>query len=274
MNKKLNRLPYLNISLGITLLYLSIIVIIPIVFLFYRGSLVSVANILDIISEQRTLQAFKVTFYTSLIAALINSLMGLTTAWILVRYKFPGQQIIDSLIDIPFALPTAIAGIALTTLYAPDSFLGKLFLSLGIKISYTPIGIIVALIFVSLPFSVRTIQPILEDLNLESEEAAISLGASRLQTFYLIILPNILPGIITGFTLTFARCLGEYGSIIFISGNIPMFSEIVPYIIFMKLEQFNYDAAIIIGLAMLIISFCLLLIINSLQKLVGKLKYQ
>jgi sulfate transport system permease protein len=216
-------------------------------------------------TSPRVLAAFRVSFGTALVAAAINAAFGLLVAWVLVRYRFPGRRIVDGLVDLPFALPTAVAGVALTSLYAPNGWIGRLLEPLGLKVAFTPLGIIVALTFVGLPFVVRTLQPVLQDLQAEQEEAAACLGAGRLQTFYRIIFPAILPALITGVTLAFARAVGEYGSVIFISGNMPAISEIVPLLIVIKLEEFDYQGATVLALMMLIASFLLLLAINLLQ---------
>ncbi len=219
-----------------------------------------------IITTPRVLAAYKVTFGMSFIAALINTFFGLIVAWSLVRYKLPARRFLDALIDLPFALPTAIAGIALSTLYAPTGWIGSLFSPLGIKIAFTPIGIVIALIFVGIPFTIRTVEPVLQDMDREIEEAAMCLGATRWQTFYKIILPHLTPALLTGFALSFARGLGEYGSVIFIAGNMPMVSEILPLIIITRLEQYDTAGATAIAISMLLASFLLLFIINLLQR--------
>jgi sulfate transport system permease protein len=219
----------------------------------------------DTITAPRVMAAYRLTFTTSLIAALINAIFGLLIAWVLVRYTFFGKRIVDALVDLPFALPTAVAGIALTAIYAENGWIGQWFQPLGIKIAFTPLGIIVALTFIGLPFVVRTVQPVIQDLAIDAEEAAANLGATRLQTFLLVILPNLWPALLTGFALAFARGLGEYGSVVFIAGNMPMVSEIVPLLIITKLEQYDYAGATAIAAMMLVASFILLLIINLLQ---------
>jgi sulfate transport system permease protein len=225
----------------------------------------SPAELWAIATTPRVIAAFRVSFGTALIAAIINAFFGLLVAWVLVRYRFPGHRLVDAMVDLPFALPTAVAGIALTALYAPNGWIGRLLDPLGIKVAYTPLGIVVALTFIGLPFIVRTVQPVLQDLEVEHEEAAASLGAGRWQTFNRVIFPAILPALITGFALAFARGVGEYGSVIFIAGNMPAVSEIVPLLIVSKLEQFDYAGATVLAVMMLLASFILLLAINLLQ---------
>jgi sulfate transport system permease protein len=265
MAKKQNILPGFNLSLGYTLLYLSFIVLIPLSAVFIKTSELSLHEFWAVVSAPRVVAIYKLTFGASLIAALINGIFGLVVAWVLVRYKFPGKRLIDALVDLPFALPTAVAGIALTAIYAPNGWIGSLLEPYGLKIAFTPIGVVVALTFIGLPFVVRTMQPVLEDLEAETEEAAASLGANRWQTFRKIILPAVWPALLTGFSLAFARAIGEYGSVIFIAGNMPMISEITPLIIITKLEQYDYAGATAVATVMLIISFALLLTINGLQ---------
>jgi sulfate transport system permease protein len=265
MAKKQNILPGFNLSLGYTLLYLSFIVLIPLSAVFIKTSELSLHEFWAVVSAPRVVAIYKLTFGASLIAALINGIFGLVVAWVLVRYKFPGKRLIDALVDLPFALPTAVAGIALTAIYAPNGWIGSLLEPYGLKIAFTPIGVVVALTFIGLPFVVRTVQPVLEDLEAETEEAAASLGANRWQTFRKIILPAVWPALLTGFSLAFARAIGEYGSVIFIAGNMPMISEITPLIIITKLEQYDYAGATAVATVMLIISFALLLTINGLQ---------
>lgn len=259
-------LPGFGITLGFTLAYLIIIVIIPLSGLFFTAATATWSEIWHSITSIRVLHAYKISFGISLLAALINSFFGLILAYVLARYNFYGKRILDALVDLPFALPTAVAGIALTALYAPQGWIGQYLAPLGIKIAFTPLGILIALIFVGLPFVVRTVEPILQDMEKELEEAAASLGASRLQTFYHVIFPSILPALFTGFAMSFARGLGEYGSVIFIAGNIPKVSEIVPLLIVTKLEQYDYAGATAIAIVMLLASFILLFIINWLQK--------
>jgi sulfate transport system permease protein len=260
-------LPGFKFTLGFTIFYLFLVVLIPLSGLFFKTATISFAEFWQNITSARVMHAYKITFGASLIAALINAFFGLVVAWVLVRYEFPFKKIVDALVDIPFALPTAVAGIALTALYSHDGIIGKILeQDLGIKVAFTPLGIVVALVFVGLPFVVRTVQPVLEDMQKELEEAAASLGANRLQTFCYIIFPHFAPALLTGFAMAFARALGEYGSVIFIAGNMPNISEIVPLIIIIELEQYDYTAATSIALIMLIASFILLYIINKLQK--------
>lgn len=261
-----NILPGFNLSLGYTLLYLSLIVLIPLSAAFIKTTELSLHDFWAVVSAPRVVASYKLTFGASLIGALINAVFGLTTAWVLVRYTFPGKKIIDALVDLPFALPTAVAGIALTAVYASNGWIGSFLESYGIKVAFTPLGIIVALTFIGLPFVVRTVQPVLQDLEAETEEAAASLGANRWQTFVKIILPAIWPALLTGFALAFARAIGEYGSVIFIAGNVPMVSEITPLIIITKLEQYEYASATAIAVVMLVISFLLLFAINGDRK--------
>jgi len=259
-------IPGFGLALGFTLTYLSLIVLIPLSGLFLKTFTLTWDKFWQTVSDGRVIHAYYITFGCSFIAALINVFFGLVVAWILVRYRFPGRKFLDSVVDLPFALPTAVAGIALTALYAPQGWIGKYFAALGIKIAFTPVGIIIALVFIGLPFVVRTVQPVLEDMEHEVEEAAASLGATRWQTFTMLILPHISPALLTGFAMAFARALGEYGSVIFIAGNMPMVSEIIPLIIITKLEQYDYAGATAIAVVMLVASFILLLIINLLQK--------
>lgn len=264
--KKPSIMPGFGISVGFTIFYLSLIVLIPLSGLFIKTATLSFHDFWAVITAPRVLASYKLTFGVALAAAVVNGVFGVILSWVLVRYNFPGKKIIDAMVDLPFALPTAVAGIALTAIYAPDGWFGKYLEPLGIKVAFTPIGIIVALIFVGLPFVVRTIEPVLQEFDKEVEEASASLGANRLQTFTKVILPTIFPAFLTGFSLAFARGLGEYGSVIFIAGNMPMVSEIVPLLIVIKLEQYDYTGATAIALVMLIISFSLLFVINLLQK--------
>jgi len=259
-------IPGFGITLGFTVFYLLVIVLIPLAGLFMKVSTSDLHTFITTATDPRVVAAYRVTFFTSLIAALINVLCGLIVAWVLVRYRFPGKKIVDALVDIPFALPTAVAGIALTALYAEHGWIGKYLEPLGIKLAFTPAGIVIALIFIGIPFVVRTVEPILQDLDKEVEEAALSLGATRWQSFWYVILPNLYPALLTGFAMAFARGLGEYGSVIFIAGNMPFVSEIVPLIIITKLEQYDYVGATSIALVMLMASFVMLWIINLLQK--------
>ena len=266
LKKQYSVLPGFGVTLGITLFWLSLIVLIPFAVLFGWAAQSGIEGFLNTILNERVIHSLYVTFGTSLIAVLINVVFGLVTAWVLVRYTFPGKKIIDAFIDLPFALPTAVAGIALTTLYAPNGLLGSLFASLGIRIAYTPTGIVIALIFISLPFIVRTVQPVLEDLEPELEDAATCLGANRWQIFAKVIFPAIAPALLTGAAMAFARAAGEYGSVIFIAGNIPMVSEITPLLITAKLEQSDYTGATALAVLMLMISFLVLLLINLVQR--------
>lgn len=265
MAKQKNVLPGFNLSLGFTIFYLSLIVLIPLSAAFIKTTELSLSEFWNIVTAPRVVASYQLTFGASLLGALINAVFGLLTAWVLVRYTFPGKKIIDALVDLPFALPTAVAGIALTAVYAGNGWIGQWLEPLGIKVAFTPIGVIVALTFIGLPFVVRTVQPVLEDLEAETEEAAASLGANRWQTFSKIIFPAIWPALLTGFALAFARAIGEYGSVIFIAGNVPFVSEITPLIIITKLEQYEYSSATAIAVVMLVISFLLLFAINGLQ---------
>jgi sulfate/thiosulfate transport system permease protein len=258
-------LPGLGLSLGFTLTYLALIVLIPIAACFLKALTLTPHQFWHIVTAPRALAAYELSFGASLIGASVNFVFGLLVAWVLVRYSFPGKRVFDSLVDLPFALPTAIAGIALTSLYAPTGWLGKPLASLGIHVAYTRLGIVVALTFIGLPFVVRTVQPVLEDLDRELEEAAASLGAGRWQTFARVLFPAILPAALTGFALAFARGVGEYGSVIFIAGNMPMRTEIAPLLIVTELEQYDYAGATALAVTMLIVSFVLLLGINGLQ---------
>jgi len=258
-------LPGFGLALGYTLVYLSLLILLPLGGMILKASELGFAQILDIALGERSLAAFRVTFGASFLAAAVNAFFGLIVAWILVRYPFPGKRFVDALVDLPFALPTAVAGITLATLYAGNGWLGRFIEPLGFKVAYTPLGIVVALTFITLPFVVRTLQPVIEDIETEVEEAAASLGASRWQTFARVIFPAIFPALLTGFALAFARAVGEYGSVIFIAGNMPMVSEITPLMIITKLEQYDYRGATAIASVMLLISFILLLVINGLQ---------
>ena len=258
-------LPGFNLALGFTLLYLSLIVLVPLSALFFKTATLGWVGFYEVATGDRVLAALKVTFLTSLAAAVINAIFGLLVAWVLVRYRFPGKRIVDALVDLPFALPTAVAGITLATLYAPHGWIGQYFAAHDIKVAYTPLGIVVALTFIGLPFVVRTVQPVLEDVEAGVEEAAASLGAGRWDVFRRVIFPAIYPALLTGFSLAFARAIGEYGSVIFIAGNMPYISEIAPLLIVAKLEQYDYAGATAIAVLMLLISFALLLSINGLQ---------
>jgi sulfate transport system permease protein len=258
-------LPGFNITLGYTLLYLSLIVLIPLSALVFKTFTLSWEQFWAAVSSPRVLASYRLTFGASLIAALVNVFFGLLVAWVLVRYKFPGKKIVDALVDLPFALPTAVAGISLTALLAGNGWVGQFFEPYGIQLAFNPNGVVIALIFIGLPFVVRTVQPVLEDTEKELEEAATSLGATRWQIFRHVILPSIAPALLTGFAMAFARAIGEYGSVIFIAGNMPMVSEITPLIIIGKLEQYDYAGATAVATVLLLFSFILLLIINGLQ---------
>ena len=263
--KQRSVLPGFNLALGYTLLYMGLIVLIPLSAAFIKTTDLSWMEFWAIVTTPRVLASYRLTFGASLLAALINTGTGLMIAWVLVRYSFPGKRLVDAMIDLPFALPTAVAGIALTALYSGNGWIGGKLALIGIKVAFTPLGVVVALVFISLPFVIRTVQPVLEDLEAEVEEAAACLGATRWQTFRWIIFPAVRPALLTGFTLAFARSIGEYGSVIFIAGNLPMVSEITPLLIVTKLEQYDYRGATAIAVVMLVISFLLLLLINLLQ---------
>ncbi len=258
-------LPGFGLTLGYTLFYLSVIVLIPIVALFFKTFELTWEQFWTAVSAPRVVASYKLTFGASLLAAFVNLVFGLLVAWVLVRYQFPGKKIVDALVDLPFALPTAVAGISLTALLAGNGWVGQFMEPLGIQLAFNPNGIVIALIFIGLPFVVRTVQPVLEDSEKELEEAATSLGASRWQIFYKVLLPTITPALLTGFAMAFARALGEYGSVIFIAGNMPMVSEITPLIIIGKLEQYDYAGATAVAVVMLFFAFIMLLVINGLQ---------
>ncbi|MDG4561468.1 MAG: sulfate ABC transporter permease subunit CysT [Candidatus Competibacter sp.] len=258
-------LPGFPLALGYTLVYLSLIVLIPLGAVFLKTATLSGEQFWAMVSAPRVMASYRISFGLSLLAALINAVFGLIFAWVLVRYRFPGKRIVDALVDLPFALPTAVAGIALTAIYSGNGWLGQWLEPLGLKVAFTPLGILVALTFIGLPFVVRTVQPVLEDLDTELEEAAASLGADRWQTFWRVVLPVLTPALLTGFALAFARAVGEYGSVIFIAGNVPMVSEITPLLIITKLEQYDYAGATAIAVVMLVASFALLFLINGLQ---------
>jgi sulfate transport system permease protein len=264
-HKSRSVLPGFGLSLGITCTYLSLMVLLPLATVFTRTAELSGSAFWATVTDPRVVASYRVTFGASFVAALINTVFGLLVAWVLVRYRFFGRRVCDALVDLPFALPTAVAGIALTAVYAGNGWLGQYLEPLGIKVAFTPLGVIVALTFIGLPFVVRTVQPVLEDLEPELEEAAATLGANRLQTFQRVILPAVWPALLTGFTLAFARAVGEYGSVIFIAGNMPMVSEITPLLIIIKLEQYDYAGATSVAVVMLVLSFALLLLINLLQ---------
>lgn len=264
-SKSRNVLPGFGLSLGFTLFYLSIIVLIPLTAVFFKTAELSWTEFWSTVTNARVVASYRISFLTAFFAGLVNAVFGLLIAWVLVRYRFPGKKLIDSLVDLPFALPTAVAGIALTAIYAPNGWVGSLLEPLGVKVAYTPIGITIALIFIGLPFVVRTVQPVLQDMEKETEEAAVMLGAYRLRTFWKVILPELMPALLTGFALAFARGIGEYGSVVFISGNMPLKTEITPLLIMTKLEQYDYAGATAIALVMLVVSFLMLLVINLLQ---------
>ncbi len=258
-------LPGFGLTLGYTIFYLTVIILIPLVGLVWRSASLGWEEFFAIAADERTMLALKVSFGSALVAGAINAVFGVIVAWVLVRYDFPGRRLLDAVVDLPFALPTAVAGISLAALYAPNGWIGSLLAPLGIKIAFTPVGIVVALVFVGLPFVVRTVQPVMEELDREVEEASATLGATRFQTLRLVVLPALTPAILTGFALAFARGVGEYGSVIFIAGNIPYVSEIAPLLIVIRLEEFNYAGATAIACIMLAISFAMLLFINLLQ---------
>ncbi|MGO4353684.1 sulfate ABC transporter permease subunit CysT [Rhizobium sp. RAF36] len=263
--KRPSVIPGFGLALGLTLTWLTLLILIPLSGLAWRSSELGWEKFLSIALDPRTVNALRISFGGAFIAACINAVFGVILAWVLVRYRFPGKRIIDAMVDLPFALPTAVAGIALTTLYAPNGWVGQFLAPLGIKIAFTPAGIVVALIFVGLPFVVRTVQPVMEEIDKEVEEAAATLGANRFQTITRVLLPGLAPAVLTGFALAFARGVGEYGSVIFIAGNLPFKSEIAPLLIVIKLEEYNYAAATGIAALTLIISFIMLLVINLIQ---------
>jgi sulfate transport system permease protein len=258
-------IPGFGLSMGFTLLYLSLIVLIPLASLFLKAAGLSWSAIWHTVTDPRVVASYRLSFGASLLAALVNGVFGFAVAWVLVRYRFPGRKLLDAIVDMPFALPTAVAGMALTTLYSPGGWIGKLAAPIGLKTAYSPLGITIALIFIGIPFVVRTVQPVLEELDRETEEAAVSLGAYRARTFVRVLLPQLLPALIAGMTMAFARAVGEYGSVVFISGNMPFKTEIAPLLIMTKLEQFDYAGATAIAAVMLVVSFVLLLATNVLQ---------
>ena len=263
--RKPSVIPGFGLTLGFSLAYLTLIILIPLAGLVWRSASLSGAEFLAILADQRTLNALKISFGTAFIAALVNVVFGVVVAWVIVRYDFPGRRIVDAVVDLPFALPTAVAGIALAALYAPNGWVGQVLNVFGIKAAFNPTGIVIALVFIGLPFVVRTVQPIMEEIDREVEEAAATLGANRFQTVFRVLLPGLAPAILTGFALAFARGVGEYGSVIFIAGNIPYVSEIAPLLIVIRLEEFNYGAATAIATIMLALSFAMLLFINLIQ---------
>jgi sulfate transport system permease protein len=258
-------IPGFGLTLGFSLAYLTLIILIPLSGLVWRSAALGWTDFWAIAMDRRTVKALEISFGTAIIAAAVNVVFGTIVAWVLVRYRFPGRRIIDAMVDLPFALPTAVAGIALTSLYAPRGWIGSLLEPLGIKIAYSPLGIVIALIFIGLPFVVRTVQPIIEEIDKEVEEAAATLGASRFQTITRVLFPGLAPAIVTGFALAFARGVGEYGSVIFIAGNLPYVSEIAPLLIVIRLEEYDYAAATAIATIMLALSFLMLLVINLIQ---------
>ncbi|MED0669044.1 sulfate ABC transporter permease subunit CysT [Aneurinibacillus aneurinilyticus] len=268
--KQFSVLPGFSLTLGFTIFYLSLFVLLPLSAVFLKTATMDWGALWVTVTDPRVLASYKLSFGASCVAALINMVFGLLIAWVLVRYSFPGKRIIDGLVDLPFALPTAVAGIALTAIYSENGIIGHYLQLFGIKVAFTPFGIIVALTFIGLPFVVRTVQPILEDLDAHVEEAAASLGATGWQTFRRVILPELYPALLTGFALAFARALGEYGSVVFISGNMPMYTEITPLLIMSKLEQFDYAGATALAAVMLLASFVLLLFINLIQWRTGR----
>jgi sulfate/thiosulfate transport system permease protein len=263
--RKPSVIPGFGIALGFTLSYLALIVLIPLAGVVWRSASLGWAEFWSIATDRRTVNALEISFGASFLAALVNVVFGVVVAWVLVRYRFPGRRVLDAIVDLPFALPTAVAGIALTSLYAPNGWLGSLLAPLGVKVAFTPLGIVVALIFIGLPFVVRTVQPVMQEVDREIEEAAATLGARRWQTVARVIMPGLAPAILTGFALAFARAVGEYGSVIFIAGNIPYVSEIAPLLIVIRLEEFNYAGATAVAAIMLAISFAMLLLINLIQ---------
>jgi sulfate transport system permease protein len=264
--KKFNALPGFGLTLGFSLFYLTAIVLIPFAGLVIRASEISLADFVNLATTPRALAAYRLTFGASLVAAIANAVFGTLLAWVLVRYEFPGRRFIDAIVDFPFALPTAVAGLTLSSLFADNGWLGRYLVPLGIKGAFSPLGVVIALTFVGMPFVVRTLQPVLQNLEREVEEAAATLGASRLRTFATIIAPSLLPPVLTGFALAFARAIGEYGSIVFISGNQPFRTEIAPYLIVMRLEEYDYQGAIALAVVLLVFSFLLLGAINLLEQ--------
>jgi sulfate/thiosulfate transport system permease protein len=264
--KQRSSLPGFGLTLGLTLFYLSLMVLIPFSMIFLKTATLGWGEIWEIVTDARVVASYRLSLSASLVAALINTVFGLLVAWVLVRYQFVGKRIVDGLVDLPFALPTAVAGIALTAIYSETGWLGRPLHNLGIEAAFTPLGVVIALVFIGLPLAVRTIQPVLGDLDVEIEEAAASLGATRWQAFVRVILPELVPGLITGFALAFARALGEYGSVVFISGNMPFRTEITPLLIMTKLEQYDYAGAAAIAVVMLLLSFVVLLAVNLLQR--------
>jgi sulfate/thiosulfate transport system permease protein len=269
--KKRSLLPGFGLAMGWTIFYLCLIILIPLSMILVKSASLGWLGFWRAVTAPRALAAYRISLEASFIAALINAVFGLVVAWVLVRYRFPGRRIFDGLVDLPFALPTAVAGIVLTTMYSEHGWIGSRLAAVGIKVAYTPLGIVVALTFIGLPFVVRTVQPVLQEIDVEVEEAARSLGAGLWQTFRRVLLPELLPAWLTGVTMAFARALGEYGSVVFIAGNMPMRTEITPLLVMIKLDQFDYAGASAIALAFLLISFALLLVINGMQRRLGAL---
>ena len=270
MSSRERIIPGFGLTLGFTVFYLSLLVLLPVAALFIKFLGLDLKTIIDNTTSPRVIASFRISFMASFLAALVNTFFGLIVAWVLVRYKFPGRRILDAFIDLPFALPTAVAGIALTAIYASSGSVGAILNKWGISVAFTPLGIFIALLFVGLPFVVRTLQPVIEDIDPEIEEAAATLGASGARTFFSVLLPILLPAMLTGFCLSFARGLGEYGSVVFISGNMPMKTEIVPLLIMTKLEQYDYPGAIVLSFVMLLVSFIMLLAVNYFQAILKR----
>jgi sulfate/thiosulfate transport system permease protein len=271
--QRFNALPGFNLTMGFTLFYLSAIVLIPFAGLVLRTFELSWKDFWHLATTDRAMAAYRLTFGASLLAAVANAIFGTLLAWVLVRYEFPGRRLVDAMVDFPFALPTAVAGLTLSNLFAENGWLGKYLVPLGIKGAFTPLGIVIALTFVGMPFVVRTLQPVLENLEREVEEAAATLGAGRLRTFATVIAPSLLPAVVTGFALAFARAIGEYGSIVFISGNVPFKTEIAPYLIVMRLEEYDYTGAIALAVVLLVFSFVLLAIINLIEQWASRFQH-
>ncbi|WP_274630217.1 sulfate ABC transporter permease subunit CysT [Arvimicrobium flavum] len=258
-------IPGFGLTLGFTIVYLTLIILIPLSGIAWRSAELGWSDFWAIATDERVVKSLEISFGASLAAAAVNTVFGIIVAWVLVRYRFPGRRILDAIVDLPFALPTAVAGISLAAIYAPNGWIGQLLAPLGIKVAFTPLGIVVALIFIGLPFVVRTVQPVMEEIDTEVEEAAATLGASRFQTVFRVLLPGLAPAMLTGFALAFARAVGEYGSVIFIAGNIPYVSEIAPLLIVIRLEEFHYAGATAIAAVMLVLSFVMLFLINLIQ---------